>query len=100
MKAAISKEDFIEQFQAMNGQIESAILRQDFDHVVQIDQQRRQLIQDFAAVTQPSEDKVFFETLEAFAEGNARTISKMKSEMASFAKQSNRKAKAIVGYRR
>ena len=100
MKAASSKEDFIEQFQVMNGLIESAILRQDFDHVVEIDQKRRQLIQDFAAVTQPSEDKVFFEALEACAEGNARAISKMKSEMANFAKQSNRKTKAISGYRR
>ena len=83
MKAASSKEDFIEQFQVMNGLIESAILRQDFDHVVEIDQKRRQLIQDFAAVTQPSEDKVFFEALEACAEGNARNlkaISKMKSD--------------------
>lgn len=100
MKAACSKEDFIEQFQVMNGLIESAILRQDFDHVVEIDQKRRQLIQEFAAVTQPSEDKVFFEALEACAEGNARAISKMKSEMANFAKESNRKTKAISGYRR
>lgn len=100
MTAAISKEDFIAQFQAMNGMIETAISRQDFDEVVQIDQKRRQLIQDFAAVTQPSEDKMFFEALEACAAGNARTISKMKSEMAEFAKTSNRKAKAIIGYRR
>ena len=100
MNAASSKEDFIEQFKVMNGLIESAILRQDFDHVVKIDQKRRQLIKEFAAVTQPSEDKVFFEALEACAEGNARAISKMKNEMANFAKHSNRKTKAISGYRR
>ena len=99
MKAACSKEDFIEQFKVMNGLIESAILRQDFDHVVEIDQKRRQLIQEFAAVTQPSEDKVFFEALERCAEENARAITQLNAEIGMVRRQAVHHMRGLNGYR-
>ena len=94
----MEKSEFIQQFQELNTLIEIAILSQDFDKVTRIDESRRKLLKQFAADNEPSEDKVFFEALEACAEENARAISEMKGQMIALAKNTNSRIKQLHGY--
>ena len=95
----MTKNEFIEQFTAMNALIESAISSQDFERAMRIDAARQQMLHEFAAATVPDGDKVFFEALERCAADNARAITQLNAEIGMVRRQAVHHMRGLNGYR-
>ena len=98
-EVAMTKDEFLAQFNLLNTHIESALAAQDFDRAMRIDAARRQMLHDFATATVPDGDKVFFETLEKCAADNARAITQMTSEMGALQRRAGHKMRGLSQYR-
>ncbi|MDB2323967.1 hypothetical protein N9W44_00185 [Alphaproteobacteria bacterium] len=95
----MTKAEFLEQFNAFNEHIESALAAQNFDRVVTLDIVRREMLHDFTASTTPDGDQHFFEALERCAEDNARAITQMTVEMNQLQQSTGAKLRGLSGYR-
>ncbi len=95
----MTKDEFLAQFSQLNSHIETALAAQDFDRAMRIDAARRTMLHEFAALTVPDGDKMFFETLEKCAADNARTITEMLSEMGALQRRAGHQMRGISRYR-
>ena len=56
----MNKSQFFEKFAALNEQIEGAVSAQNFVKVVDIDKERRKMLEEFTSENIPDDDQVFF----------------------------------------
>ena len=95
----MNKSQFFEKFAALNEQIEGAVSAQNFVKVVDIDKERRKMLEEFTSENIPDDDQVFFETLEQCAKDNARAINTLNREINALHRSTMAKVRALEGYR-
>lgn len=95
----MNKSQFFEKFAAFNEQIESAVSAQNFVKVVDIDKERRKMLEEFTSENAPDDDQVFFEILEQCAKDNARAINTLNREINTLHRSTMAKVRALEGYR-
>ena len=96
--AKMKKQEFLAQFSELNAHIEAALTAQDFDRAMRIDSARRDILREFAATADPDGDKVFFAALEQCAADNARTITRMTTEMSAVQRRTGQQVRGLSGY--
>lgn len=97
--SAMSKNDFVKEFNALNAHIEQALAIKDFERAMRIDAARQQMLHEFAAQTVPDGDKDFFEALERCAADNARVITQLTADMGAMQRQAGQNLRGLKGYR-
>jgi len=98
MERQMTRDDFLMRFNKLNAQIEAAVASQDFARVTRVDEERRQMLQDFAANSVPDGDKELFDVLERCAAANARAITEMDHQMKAMRRTANHKVRSLAGY--
>ena len=97
--SAMSKQDFIKEFNALNAHIEQALAKHDFERAMRIDAARQQMLHEFAVATVPDGDNVFFEALERCAADNARAITQLSAEYGNVRRKAGHQLRGLNGYR-
>lgn len=96
--ATVKKHEFLTRFSELNAHIEAALASQDFDRAMRIDSARRDILREFTATADPDGDKMFFAALEQCAADNARTITRMTTEMSAVQRRTGQQVRGLSRY--